>query len=342
MDSLVLQTVIGLLFAFAAFSALVSVLTEAVARYIGLRGEYLLRGIRSLVDGKSDFALKLPDLVRRTSREPEVKPGEPVQPMVTQIVEQPMVSRSADKGAAPANAGNARLSAKDRRSLPSYVSGRSFARALIGVLVPDASGTMTIDEVRAKVDALEAANPLKQPLLSLLAEAGEDLAKFRAGVEEWYDDHMASVSGWYKRHVSWISLALAAIVVVIFNVNAVELTRSLYTDEALRGAVVAQATVNADCPGTPAECLDNIRQDIRDARASGLPIGWGVNATCARPDSSCNWFDRHGLGSVSGVLLTLIGWALMALATLPGARFWFDALSRLGTLRSSGPKPRAS
>ncbi|MFF1821632.1 hypothetical protein ACFVWG_30295 [Kribbella sp. NPDC058245] len=342
MDSLILQTVIGLVFAFAAFSALVSVLTEAVARYIGLRGEYLLRGIRSLVDGKSDFALRLPDLVRRTSLEPVVKPGEPAQPMVTQIVEQPMVSRSANKGAAPANAGNAKLSVKDRRSLPSYVSSRSFARALIGVLVPDSSGATTLDEVRTKVNALEAANPLKQPLLGLLAEAGEDLTKLRAGIEEWYDDHMARVSGWYKRHVRWISLALASIVVVLFNVNVVELTRSLYTDEALRGAVVAQATVNSNCSGTPAECLDDLRQQIRDVRASGLPVGWGVTATCTLPDASCNWFERHGLSGPSDILLTLVGWLLMALAMLPGARFWFDALSRLGSLRSSGPKPRAS
>jgi hypothetical protein len=29
----------------------------------------------------------------------------------------------------------------------------------------------------------------------------------------------------------------------------------------------------------------------------------------------------------------------MVLTLLPGARFWFDALSRRGSLRSSGPKP---
>jgi len=29
----------------------------------------------------------------------------------------------------------------------------------------------------------------------------------------------------------------------------------------------------------------------------------------------------------------------MILAMLPGARFWFDLLSKFGTLRSTGPKP---
>ena len=59
--------------------------------------------------------------------------------------------------------------------------------------------------------------------------------------------HMARVSGWYKRHVRWITLGLAGVVVVICNVNAVEIARSLYTDEALRASVVAQATEAADC-----------------------------------------------------------------------------------------------
>jgi hypothetical protein len=38
----------------------------------------------------------------------------------------------------------------------------------------------------------------------------------------------------------------------------------------------------------------------------------------------------------------LLSRTLMVLALLPGARFWFDALSRLGSLRSTGPKPSAA
>lgn len=344
MDSLILQTAIGLIFIFAAFSALVTVLTEAAARFIGLRGEYLLRGIRSLVDGEGTFELKWADVLRRQSVE---RPKDEVKPMVTQIINQPIVSRTADKGKPPADAGNTKLGVPDRRKLPSYVSGRSFARALIGVLVPDVSGRTTMTELNEKVTALPEKNPIKKPLLSLLAEAGDDLATFREGVEEWYDDHMARVSGWYKRHVRWISLALAAVVILVFNVNAVEITRSLYTDEALRGSVVAQAVNSADC-GTkdPAVCLTDVQKEIRDVRTSGLPIGWGTVPACVAA-GSCNWLERYGLADpdhgfghdLGFFLVVLIGWALMVLATVPGARFWFDALSRLGSLRSTGPKP---
>jgi hypothetical protein len=268
--------------------------------------------------------------------------------MVTKIVEQPMVSRSADKGSAPPNAGNAKLSAKDRRRLPSYVSGRSFARALMSIVVPDLSGQTSIDHINRMVNGLDAANPIKKPLLSLLAEAGDDVAKFRQRLEEWYDDHMARVSGWYKRHVRWISLGFGVLVIVVFNVNAVEITRSLYTDEALRGAVVAQAVDASDCPNKePAACLSDLRKEIREVRMSGLPVGWGTGSACAAPAATCDWLERHGFTDpdhgfghdVLTFLLVLVGWALMVIATLPGARFWFDALSRLGSLRSTGPKP---
>jgi hypothetical protein len=37
-----------------------------------------------------------------------------------------------------------------------------------------------------------------------------------------------------------------------------------------------------------------------------------------------------------------VGWVIIVLSAVMGARFWFDALSKLGTLRSSGPKPDTS
>lgn len=352
MDSLVIQTVVGLLLVFAGLSAVVSVVTEGAARFVGLRGEYLLRGIRSLVDGGGTFKLGWKDLVRRTSLDPVDEPDllpPPVGsgPLVTQIMTQPMVSRTADKGAVALNAGNAKLSGKDRRQLPSYLSSRSFARAFFDVLVPDLTGETTVEEVRNRLNGETWANsPLKKPLLGLLAEAEGDIAKFRQGLEQWYDDQMARVSGWYKRHVRWISLGVAAVLVVLFNVNAIGVARSLYTDEALRETVVSQAATSADCSSKDAgDCLTDLRSEIQKVRASGLPIGWGTVPACT--DASCSWFEQRGLTDpdkgtsqdIQTLLLVLAGWALMVLATVPGARFWFDALSRLGSLRSTGPKP---
>jgi len=348
MDSLVVETAFGLIFVFATFSLLVSMLTEAAARNIGLRGEYLLRGIRSLVDSGSTFELPWRDVFRR---KPVDSPDNAGNPMVTKVVSQPVIARSAVKASMPNEAGNRRLTAAERRRLPSYVSGRSFARAFIDTLVADMAGDTTIDKLKRAVDDLEVGDGLKRPLQTLLDEAKEDISVFRRSVEGWYDDHMARVSGWYKRHVRWISLGFAAVIVLLFNVNAVEISRSLYSDEALRASVVAQATEAADCGKTkPAECLDDVRKEIRELRGAGLPIGWGTSPECAIEGANCNVLERVGLLDKDGdfwadlwlLVLVLLGWSLMVVATVPGARFWFDALSRLGSLRSSGPKPSAN
>jgi hypothetical protein len=364
MDSLILDTVIGLVFVFATVSVATSLLTEAASRLVGLRGEYLLRGMRTLVDGESHFHLAMSDLFRKKTEQPAPVGEEPHRAVVSRVLAQPIIARSAVGTAIPVNAGNTKLSRRARRALPAYVSGRSFARALIDVVVPDAAGQTGlgtgIDAIRSGLEADAAKQAkgqrpllneeLRDQLMRFLNEAGADVGAFRACVEQWYDDHMARVSGWYKRKVRWISLAIAAVLVLGFNLNAVETARSLYSDEALRGAVVTQATDAADCGSkTPAACLRDVRREIQSAAGSGLPVGWGAVTACV-DSTTCTTSDRLGLTSPVGghwrdlgaLLLLLLGWAVMIGATVPGARFWFDALSKLGSLRSTGPKPPTS
>jgi hypothetical protein len=38
-------------------------------------------------------------------------------------------------------------------------------------------------------------------------------------------------------------------------------------------------------------------------------------------------------------VLVVAGWAIIAASGLLGARVWFDLLSKMNTLRSSGPRP---
>ena len=47
----IINVAIGLAFLFGVTAALSSVFTEMIARFLGLRGAYLLRGLRELLDG---------------------------------------------------------------------------------------------------------------------------------------------------------------------------------------------------------------------------------------------------------------------------------------------------
>jgi hypothetical protein len=388
-DSLGLQTAIGLVFVFGITAAAVSAVTEGVSRFLGLRAEYLLRGVRTLVDGKSDFGLwrRKPD---------KTEPGKTEPARVAQIMNHPLVASSATEAKPPAQAGNAKLTNAQRRALPSYIAGQTFAKALTDILLPGhfrlagagmAAGSagraarssrrsakaagVAAEAVDAAAEAVDAAagaadamaalrswadtavaakspDPLAEALRPMLVGAQDNMQAFEASVARWYDDHMARVSGWYKRHVRWISLSVGLVLVILFNLDAIRIADSLYSDQAVRGSVVTQATQAASCGDKPpATCLADLQAKIGLFRLGGLPVGWAGVPVCAQ--RSCSWLDRRGLtnpgksgiDSVGAVLLVLLGWGLMVAALIPGARFWFDLLSRLGTLRSTGPRPSA-
>ena len=88
---------------------------------------------------------------------------------------------------------------------PSYIPSRTFALALWNIATADAQGgnpatglTTDLSQIRASVAKLP--NPeLRTALLTLIDEAGGNLARARRNVEEWYNAMMNRVSGWYKR-----------------------------------------------------------------------------------------------------------------------------------------------
>jgi hypothetical protein len=98
------------------------------------------------------------------------------------------------------------------------------------------------------------------------------------------------------------------------------------------------------------DCLSTLDGDLSAAASSGLPVGWGTVRACKEQGVHCGWWQQRGILSPSGnagsqaaqVLLVLLGFLIMIVALLPGAQFWFGLLSKLGTLRSTGPKPATS
>ena len=97
----------------------------------------------------------------------------------------------------------------------------------------------------------------------------------------------------------------------------------------------------------PYTTLFRSQAQLSAATQAGLPIGWATIRDCTGPGAPCNWLDQRGVFSRHGgsgwqAALVLIGFLLTIVALVPGARFWFGLLSKLGTLRSTGPKPAAS
>jgi hypothetical protein len=160
-------------------------------------------------------------------------------------------------------------------------------------------------------------------------------------VEQWFDDQMARVSGWYNRWSRLWIIVFALIVAVAFNINAITLARNLYTDPSTRQLVVASAGNVAPCPPPAAgQAPDSacISKQVKAVQGTNLPLFWLSTAACALPDSHCSFWERHGI-SGWGVVTTILGLLLGAAALALGAPFWFDLLSKVSALRPSGPKP---
>jgi hypothetical protein len=387
-------------------------ITELVARFLGLRGVFLLRGLRELLDGGSDEVTDLSqvhasygalkDLVEgrlagsramsligvtgddegppaaATStdlaaiRTPVVQgqgagtsTSVPAVPSATGALlgspilrNQGIVGLMSDRkltlstGTGTARRGTLASSTRDpvrraSRSLPAYIPARSFAEAVVDVIVPDATGTTTMSTIRESVDALpDSMSTFKTSLQALVKGAGEDTEQFRASLEHWYDNHMSRVAGWYKRRVAKITLVVGAVLVLLANINAVAIARTLYTDDDVRNAVSAVAAQSTACPPGQDQqsCLTRLETQLSAAAGAGVPIGWATVADCASPSSGCSWWDSRGIldhhgGSGWRVALLLVGFLITITALVPGARFWFDVVGKLGSLRTTGPRP---
>jgi hypothetical protein len=393
LSSPVIDLAIGLTFVFGVTAALASLLTELIARFLGLRGAYLLSGLRELVDGGAsntnltyvtqDYRamreMMLPDSPPATvaTKLPSVRPPEPEQSseqppetaqswpasMTAALLGGPILDnqgvagqlstrkltlgKTTGTGSLPTITSESGSRRPQLRSLPSYISSRSFADAVIDLVVPDADGQTTMDAIQTSIDKLPQTIPFRTSLEALVKNANGDATKFRTSVEQWYDDHMDRVSGWYKRRTAWITLAVGAIVIVLLNLNALTIGRTLYTENAVSAAVSTVAAKASNCTNVNQACLATLDGDLSAAASSGLPVGWGTVRACREQGAPCGWWERRGILSPYGsdpsqaaqVLLVLLGFLIMIVALVPGAQFWFGLLSKLGTLRSTGPKP---
>jgi hypothetical protein len=335
-----LDLAIGLAFIFFLLAILAATIQEFIAAILGLRARTLEQGLRSMLEDpekgwryvdqfyehnliRSLYRTPPPDVVKGTDETTKAKKRQASEEAQAHVAETP------GKNAHTQSRGwlKRALAFFKRTGGPSYISPRSFALVVLDNFAPDENGKTIFDAGNKVFHELpEGTRTRLQPLI---AGPQKDVETLRTNLEAWYDDTMARVSGWYKRKTQIILFVIGIALVPAVNANTITMGERMWKDDTVRAAVVAQAqaivsptpTATPARPNEGAKKLNAAADDIDQVVKVGIPMGWRGDAV------------PHGAG---GIAMAIGGWILTILAISLGAPFWFDTLSRLSRLRSSG------
>jgi hypothetical protein len=308
----------GLLFLFFLLSLICSTVNEIIAGILAWRSRFLEDGLRSMFSGSEATA--------------------DADNLLDELAQHPLISGKVDTPGSGKRGGLRRRLARQRR-FPSYLNDKTFALTFLDTVAPPVAGSDDNVLVRALryAETLDEDSPVRRALLAFLDQARNDVNRFRRSVETWFDLTMDRVSGWYKRQTQIALAVIAAVVTLLFNADALQVGRSLWNDDAVRAAVVAQAqesvdegTATPDVGNGVSESAETLSDQVADVRGLELPLGWSTDPKDPR------WFDSLGgaIGKAFGLLVTMLALTL-------GAPFWFDLLGRVARLRTTG-KPERS
>lgn len=246
--------------------------------------------------------------------------------------------------------------ADDNQARPSYIPAERFAKALLDIL----SGDNKLTDVAAvRAGLAKIGNPaLQRSLTALIDTVKDDSAALSKEMQRWFDHNMDRVSGWYKRNAQRNTLILASVVTLVVNADTVWVARTLWTNPAVRAALVEQAQTRG-AMARPEE-LPAVNYDNAEDATASTPVAAASSAEGLSSDELKLLGDLTGwdtdwktLGKAKGLPSQaeaalgilgnhIVGWLITALAVSLGAPFWFDTLGRFINLRNAGKPPADS
>ena len=208
---------------------------------------------------------------------------------------------------------------------PSYIPARTFALVLLDIVVPPKVGGGVHDITSMTAALANLPGPVAAAIRALANQGSMSVAELRQNIENWFNDSMDRLSGWYKRRTQWVLLVISLAITLAFNVDSVAITKALVADSTLR-ASLSEAAKSYVEHHKDEKIADTAAKISTELNSLGLPIGWSGNPKSFSPGSSSFW------GWLAGLAITAIAISL-------GAPFWFDTLNKIMQLRSSVKPP---
>jgi hypothetical protein len=327
-----LDVVIGLVFVFTLYSLLTTTIVELISTYLQFRARNLAIAIKRMLDDDN---------------EKEVFSG--------LFFKQPMIKYMAS--------GYLKIFNK-----PSYLQARNFSQALIQVLKDGSDKDMDpISRIRTTLIAYENTETGKF-LLSLLDDADNKIEKFKSLVEQWFDDTMERVTGWYIRRLAVVTFIVGLVIATIFNADTFQVAgflskdpkaREQYVqlagnminntsiinpayDTTLRGRLLQDSSLIRKFKNDPVALKkfvsDSVYNKVTDAQKVLLTRIDTLYSISQKSQNILSFKRTKGKGFIYDNWLNFAGCLITAIALSLGAPFWFDLLNKLVQLRNSVTK----
>ncbi len=243
---------------------------------------------------------------------------------------------------------------KEIYGFPSYIPANAFALALISTICKYHCKHPTNDRSRCnthkfmncllegKLDGNckdEGLSRILDILKLFASESDRDVNKFIKSIEDWFNDAMDRVSGWYKRK-SQIGIFLIALTIALaLNLDTFQIAGAIYKDSVLCDALVnsAKNVVAANISQNQSfEALTAVlNQTSESVVRLNFYIGWKWNSSLSVWENLIRILSSliNNPIKIAGILATTF-------AAVIKAPIWFDLLSRFVRLRTTGEKPK--
>lgn len=364
--SAIIDIAIGVVFVFLLVSVIASTVNEIILSFLNMRGKELLTGLQTLLDDTDasglvnklynhgqifglfqgafdpkkagnlpsyipaqNFVMAFLDIVPATAQLSTSGQKKAIAAANAPGALPPSAPVVTDVRQAPASAGSAPLASNQAAegalpAQPPVPATNSSSDAALFAPLWVAAQRLAEDPKTDKVG---------KPLIAMLEAAGNDAAKLKKSIEDWYNSAMDRVSGWYKYRTQKILFVIGLVLAVAMNIDAIHILKQLSQDSTLRQSIVAAAG-SAKQPAASGD-TEPLKTQIRDAKTEvmdvsnlGIPIGWNHVPDVLKTGA---WHWHY--------LNILLGWLVTALAVSLGAPFWFDMLNKIMVVRST-VKPR--
>jgi hypothetical protein len=238
---------------------------------------------------------------------------------------------------------------------------------------PNTSNDETMTRIRAGVTAMSITHPqLKQTMYAIMNSMPQsmwqkenELELVRSNIEEWFNNAMNRLTGWYKRRCLVTTLLVGTLLAVIVNVDSINLIGRLWREPDLRFAIINNIENILTQDNTTTLNVGQLSAIQQQFSEISLPVGWIGSPVSPTIDpvtslvQACTLFppaksDIYGMVisgqcypiintpqviDLTGWLIKLAGILISGVAASPGASFWFDILKKIINVRLTGVKP---